>query len=185
MQEALHDTKSFELGINESFAKVVVHKLLASHSPHAFETRVQRIQQLTHAQVVVSSARANRQLAASVAALPRRVVAVSSAARLLVDSARPTRPPRTILSAAAPQLQATRSVEEIQLADLARPTQPTRGQASHSEEETQRLLEMPHKAPLPLPSSHSPRKMALVLVRAVLIKVSPCSLSTRTRASRS
>lgn len=146
-------------------------------------TRVQRIQRLTHTQVVVSSVRASLQLADSAAALPHRVEAASLAPRTLVDLARPTRPHKTTLSAAAPQPQAIRLVEATQLPDLARATQPTRDQASHSVEETQLLLEMRLKAPLPLLSSRSPRKMALM--PPVLIKVSPCSLSTRTRVSRS
>lgn len=180
-----HDDETFELGFAEFFAEVVVRSFDASDSKHAFCNRVQQNQQLTLTQVVVSSVKANPQPEDSAAALLHRAAADSLAPRTLVDSARTTRPHRTILSAVAPQVQTIRSVEEAQLLALALATPPTPDQASHSEEETQLLLATRHKAPLPLPSRRLLRKMALALVRPVLIKVSLCSLSTRTRVSRS
>jgi len=141
---------------------------------------------LTHIQAVVSSVRASLQLVVLAAALPHRLPVASLAPQTLVDSALPTRPHRAILSAVALQAQTTHLVEETQVPASALATRRTRpDQASRLEEETQLLRAMRPKAPLPLPSRRLPRKMALALARPVLIRVSPCSHSTRTRASRS
>jgi len=185
MQEALHETKTLSSKSPSSLRQSLCAGLLHWTPRMPLATRAQRIQRLTHTQVVVSLAKVNPQPADLAAALLHRVVADSLAPPTLVDSARRTRPHRTTRSAAAPQLQAILSVEETQTPDLARATPPTRDQALHSEEETLLLLAMRHKALLPLPSNRSLRKMALALVRPVLIRVSPCNLSTRTRVSRS
>lgn len=137
-------------------------------------------------QVEVSSDKANPQLVDLAAALPARLVVASSAPPILaVDLARTTQLRKAIRSVAARQVRAIHSAEEIPALDSAQPTQTTQALALHLAEAMQRPLGTRLKAPLPLLSSRSPRKMALVLLRPALTRASQCSHSTRARASRS
>jgi hypothetical protein len=128
-----------------------------------------------------------RQAALEAALLHQVVVDSSAPQTLAADSAQTIQPHRAIPSAAVLHPQATHSAEEPQalVVSVLPTTQPTPDRDLHSAEEMHLLPVARLKAPPRLRSSPSPRKMALALVRPVLIRVSQCSHNTRLRALKS